>query len=401
MATGGAAQAAVIPGLADSDPEMFDSALLSTSGANVERFRVIVPWDVATRGPNHPYYARRQEFESWISKFVAYKATHPAATFNVGFERINIREPNVPASGGKEATTMLGHAPTGAQYKAAFTAFLSAFGQHMSYMRIDPWNEPNYNPGNASRPLLPGGTAGVGPYLFQEDAGSCNTSNPQAETCGPRMAAYYYRWANEQCELASIACNLEAGEFAGGVSPDYIQKYKHHMGAVIRPTIWGVHNYSDVTTYQANGDSSPDELRKMVREILCVNTSNTGVALGSHSCTTSTNWGSEWRKGARIWVTATGAGYTFSCGEHPTIPACGGSSPPVYVSDTQLAHSQCDAVAWMMRWDNVDSRVDRVYHYTYMDPNFQSGSDDTGVVNTAGTVARPAYDVLRNAWTSC
>lgn len=387
---------ALLPGLADSEPNTFESPLLTSPGPHVERFRVIVPWDVATRGPSHPYYDRRLQFEDWIAKFLDFRATHPSATFNVGFERINVREPNVPASGGKIATTMLGHAPTGAQYKAAFNAFLSAFGKHMSYMRIDTWNEPNYDPGNASRPLLPGGTAGVGPYLFEEDAGSCNSASPQAETCGPRMAAYYYRWANEQCELAGIGCNLEGGEFAGGVSWDYIQKYKHHMGAVVRPQVWGVHNYGDVTAFQASNDHSPDELRKMIRELYCIEETNQGVYLGPHHCTSTTNW-----SGTKppIWVTATGAGYTFSCSEHPSIPAC--DPGDVYVKDTELANTQCEAIAWMMRWDDIDTRVDRVYHYTYMDPNFQSSSDDTGVVNTSGTAARPAYDVLRYGAESC
>jgi hypothetical protein len=382
-----AAAQAVEVGIADSEPSTFDSPLLTSGSPDIERFRIIVPWNVATRKPGDPHYDRRVEFEEWISKFLVFRQTHPSASFNVGLERINTGESDLPG---------YGHAPTGAEYKAGFYEFLNAYWEYIPFMRIDPWNEPNYDPGNGSRLLLPGGTA----YLDDPDGGSCNSSDPQAETCGPRMAAYYYRWALDQCNLYLLECNLEAGEFAGHTGYDYIQKYKRHLGTV-RPTVWGVHNYSDVATYQNKGtvESSKYELLSMIRELYCINETNRGVALGPHHCTSTTNW-----SGTKppIWVTATGAGYTFACQRHRTMPGCALPSTKVYVTDTELARTQCQAMAWMMRWPTeVDSRITRIYPYTFMDKNFQNSEDDTGVVNKEGTVARPAYNVLRNALTTC
>jgi hypothetical protein len=374
FAAPGNAGATMETGLADSEPATFDSPLLGTM--NVDRFRVIVPWDIATRGSTHQYYDRRQEFELWLAKFVAFRASHPGATFNVGFERSNIGEPNSP---------MLGHAPTESQFRNAFSSFVSAYGAHKPYMRIDPWNEPNYSPSNASRVRTPSGTA----WLDDEDGGTCNSGSPSVSSCGPRLAAFYYRWARDECD----DCHLEAGEFAGGASWDYIQKYKHHIGDVIRPPVWGVHNYGDVTRYQAVSDNTPDELKTFIREIFCTNTSDTGVALGTHHCNSSTNWGG----GSQIWVTATGAGHSFACDAHPTFPGCN----PGVTHVVKGQQNQCDAVAWMMRWEDVDSRVNRVYHYTYMDGNNPANSDDTGVVNAAGTTPRLAYNILKHSYRAC
>jgi hypothetical protein len=56
----------------------------------------------------------------------------------------------------------------------------------------------------------------------------------------------------------------------------------------------------------------------------------------------------------------------------------------------------------MMRWTNIDTRIDRVYHYTYKDGNTRApqNSDDTGVINADGSV-RKSYKVLRDRATSC
>jgi hypothetical protein len=356
--------AAVAVGIADSEPSTFDSPLWA--GQNVVRLRVIVPYDIATRPATDP---RRKEFEEWLSKFNAFRVTHSEATINVGFERINIKEPERPG---------FGHAPDEATYRAAFKAFVTAYSSYLTYMRIDPWNEPNFNPGNGSRALLPGGV-----YYLDEAGGGCDTETPFVSNCGPRMAAYYYRWAQTECPT----CYLEAGEFAGTTGYDYIQKYKRHLGT-FRPDVWGVHNYSDVASFQVSGSHDAVELKNMLGELFCTETSTSGVSLGSQHCNSYSNW-----KSGEVWVTATAAVYSFRCSEHPTISCPAGSNHKVY-GET----SQCNAAAYMLRWGNIDSRINRVYHYTYMDVSSFNldGGDDSGLVSGDGLTARKAYYVFRD-----
>jgi hypothetical protein len=360
---------ALVVGIADSEPSTFDSPLWA--GQEVVRLRVIVPYDIGTRAASDP---RKKEFEEWLTKFDAFRLTHSAATINVGFERINTKEETHPR---------FGYAPTEAEYRKAISSFVSAYSSRLSYMRIDPWNEPNYDPGNGSRPLLPDGVH----YLY-ETGGSCDSESPSVKSCGPRMAAFYYRWAREEC----ATCYLEAGEFAGTTGYDYIQKYKRGLGAT-RPDVWGVHNYSDVASFQVSGSHDAVELKNMLGEIMCDETSTSGVDLGVEHCNSYSNWAS-----GEVWVTATGAYYSFKCSEHPSVPCPPGATYKVY-GET----SQCNAAAYMMRWGNIDSRIKRVYQYTYMDVSSANpgGGDDTGTVSGDGKTARKAYYVFRDANEEC
>ena len=336
-------------GIADSDASTFTSPLWG--GAGVIRLRVIVPYDVATRPTTDQ---RRAEFDQWLA------AAPPDATLNIGFHRIN--ESDRPG---------YGRAPDEKTYRAAFRAFRAQYAGQLDRMRIDPWNEPNFNPHNGSRPRLPGGR-----YFLDDPNGACGSSNPTVANCGPRMAAYYYRWAEVDCP----SCQLEAGDFAGTQSSVYIQRYKHHLGDH-RPKVWAVHNYADVIRYQVSNDHTPDELHTFLRELYC---------LPGHHCTSSTNWSS-----GVLWVTATGANYSLACSGHPGLD-CPDGQFKVLGED-----NQCRATAFIMRWASIDPRISRVYFYTFMDGSSPATSDDTGLVNRDGLTPRKAYSVLKNRSTSC
>jgi hypothetical protein len=366
----GDASALPIVGIADSEADTFAHA--DFNKMKVTRMRVIVPWDIAQRTD-----PRRQEFNDWLNAFLQFKASNPDATFSVGFNRAN-DDPQHP--------TRVGRAPLEEGYKAAFRDFVAAYGQHKNYMRIGPWNEPNFNPpGSETDPRLPNGS-----FLY-ESGGGCDSADPTVNNCGPRLAAYYYRWAREACG----DCFLEAGNFAGTESADYLQKYKRHLGGFANDVgVWAVHNYSDFAAFQGpRSDNSPDQLRNMLGEIYCTNTSNTNVDLGTNQCaaygTTNT--------GGALWVTATGSLYSAQCAKHPTICNPSSQTHRVFGQD-----SQCTAAAWMMRWQSIDTRIDRVYHFTYKDGNTAAphNEDDTGVINGDGSV-RKAYKVLRDKATSC
>lgn len=343
------ASGGIAVGIADSDASTFASPLWADSG--VIRLRVIVPYDVATRPTSDP---RRQEFDTWL-------AAAPAnATLNIGLHRIN--EPDRPG---------YGHAPDEQTYRDAFAAFRSQYAAYLSRMRIDPWNEPNFNPNNGSRPLLPGGK-----YYLDDPNGACAASSPTVASCGPRMAAYYYRWAAVDCRK----CQLEAGDFAGTQSSVYIQRYKRHLGDH-RPKVWAIHNYADVIRYQVSNEHEPAELKTFLREIYC---------LPGHHCTEDTNWSS-----GVVWVTATAANYSLACSGHP------GLNCPAGQVKVLGSANQCRAAAFIMRFGNVDPRVTRVYFYTFMDGSDPTTSDDTGLVSKDGLTPRRAYHVLRDRAKSC
>ena len=336
-------------GIADSDATTFTSPLWG--GASVIRLRVIVPYDVATRPTTDP---RRKEFDDWLA------AAPASATLNIGFHRIN--EPTRPG---------YGRAPDEATYRAAFAAFLSQYAGSLHRMRLDPWNEPNFNPHNGSRPLLPGGK-----YYLDDPDGACGSSSPTVANCGPRMAAYYYRWAEVDCP----SCQLEAGDFAGTQSSVYIQRYKHHLGHH-RPEVWAVHNYADVIRYQVSNEHVPKELKTFLRELYC---------LPGHHCTATTRWTS-----GVLWVTATGANYSLACSSHPGLNCPKGQFKVLGEA------SQCRAAAFIMRWASISPRITRAYFYTFMDGSSPSHSDDTGLVSRDGLRPRKAYSVIRQRATSC
>ncbi|MGI8624901.1 MAG: hypothetical protein ACR2NB_15795 [Solirubrobacteraceae bacterium] len=308
------------------------------SGLKVTNVRAIVPYDVATRPDNDP---RRKKFNAWLAA-----ARARGASINVGLERIN--EPT---------TRGYGRAPDEATYRAAFRAFAGAYGPLVD--RIGPWNEPNFNPHDGSRARLPGRGRR---YLD--------------ELPGARLAAYYWRWAKAEC----ASCKLIAGEFAGTQSSKYVQKYKYHLSSG-RPDLWSVHNYSDVIRYQVSRDHTASELKTFLREICCT--------AGNH-CTKSTSWAT-----GRMWIGATGANFSLACSAHSGLKCPSGKSKVLGEA------SQCRAAAFINRFANVDSRITRIYFYTYMDGSNPAISDDTGIVDRGGTQARMAYAVVRDGAKRC
>ncbi|MGS2617776.1 hypothetical protein ACVCAH_25120 [Micromonospora sp. LZ34] len=333
-------------GIADSGESTFASPLWP--GLNVIRGRVIVPYDVALRPASD---ARRQKFEAWLAN-----AENAGVTRNVGLARIP--EPDRPG---------YGRAPDEATYRNAFAAFIAAFGARVD--AIGPWNEPNFRPTDGSRLLLPGGQ-----YYLDDPGGGCNGANPLVANCGPRMAAYYYRWAAVDCP----SCLLAAGEFAGTQSSDYVQKYKRHLGTH-RPNLWSVHNYADVIRYQVSGEHTPAELNNFLDELYCA---------GSHHCVPGqTDWSS-----GNVWISETGAYYQLDCRTHNV--SCDPGTNVHVLGET----SQCQAAAFINRFSNVSGKITRIYFYTFTDG--RSG-DNTGIVNAAGTAPRKAYYVVRDRAESC
>lgn len=330
-------------GIADSGAGTFDSPLWR--GLNVRHVRAIVPYDVARR---HSDDGRRRDFEAWLVK-----AKAAGASVNVGLARI--------VGEGQ------GHAPNEQNYRTAFRAFVSTYGHQVDV--IGPWNEPNYRPRDGSRAILPGGHG----YL-DDPGGGCIGPRPTVATCGPRMAAYYYRWAAADCPR----CKLAAGEFAGTQSSKYLQAYKLHLGHQ-RPALWSVHNYADIIRFQISHQHKPAELRNFLRELYC--------QPGNHCITGKTDWLS-----GHVWIGATGAYYQLDCTSHEI------TCEPTQKVRILGENSQCKAAAFINRLPNVSPRITRIYTYTFTDG--RSG-DNTGIVDATGSTPRKAYNVLRDRASAC
>ncbi len=364
-------------GIADSEASTFMSPLWP--GLNVRFVRGIAPYDIALLGDKDPNHPRVRSFEGWLNAAKASRQSvgRPVA-LNVGLERITDPE-----------RAGYGSAPDEATYKRAFLRFRDKYIRGAPYRGlvtvVGPWNEPNYKPdgpgrgGSGSRARLPGGR-----YFLDDPDGGCDEAQPRARHCGPRMAAYYWRWARRICP----ECTLAAGEFAGTRSSKYIQRYKHHLGAhgpKGNVKLWSVHNIADVIRYQVEGDHDAAELKNFLDEIYC--RGKEGV---QNDCTGSTKWAS-----GNMWIGSTSPYYSLACTQDrmqrgkckpgdKTLPGIG-------------EDSQCRAAAFINRFANLDPRITRTYIYTFADP----GGEDSGIVDPSGTRARKAYAVVRDRAQAC
>ena len=329
-----------VQGIADSGPRTFKSPLWH--GLNVRHVRAIVPYNVALLPERNN---RRHDFEEWL-----FRAKAAGASVNVGLGRIK----QGPGRG---------HAPDERTYRRAFRAFVSRYGRIVD--TIGPWNEPNFRPNREQRLLLPDRRH----FLDDPNAGC---ARPTVNNCGPRLAAYYYRWAAHDCRR----CTLAAGEFAGTQSSNYVQKYKLHLGPR-HPAVWSVHNYADVIRFQVRNNHQAAELRMFVRELYCLR--------GNHCIRGKTTWTS-----GQLWIGAVGAYYQLDCHAH-RVSCTPGRRVHVFGPI-----SQCRAAAFINRLPGISSKITRIYYYTFSD---RRTGDNTGLV-AAGS-GRPAYAVIRDRAKTC
>jgi hypothetical protein len=158
-------------------------------------------------------------------------------------------------------------------------------------------------------------------------------------TCrDPQAAAGYYLTMRKTCG----GCTVMAAEVLDTTDPQqtvqYLAEYQRALGKV-RPTLWGLHNYSDVNRHTSKG---------------------TKAVLGAVKGT--------------VWLTETGGLYKFL----PGFPAS--------------TSRQVTAEKWMFTLANrYATRVQRLYVYSWTG----GGQFDAGLTNASGLVTRPAYDVVK------
>lgn len=332
--------------------------------------RVVVPWDIATRStdPNN----RIAQFQAWLRAAGA-AGEQPFVVFGQS-------ELSVNAYGNYQA-------PYSGTFRGAVDRFLQLYGprstaqaQYGTYVRIiGAWNEPNFDsasvpggPSNANTEL-PGNTGdylshdpGVGRADFLGDCSSGATTS----TCGPLLAAYYWKDVYDafqaiNCASLNPTCALVAGEFdstpndrnQSSGTPGYWDAYAHYIASfgTVRPAIWGFHGHHDASVWE-RGEGKVGTAGDAYH---CLD--------GNYGCTTWSfvNWqrglGSAWS--AQIWDSEIGALH-------------------VGMNGASADMTQADAVQGMLDLA-AHNGVARLYYF-----NFQARSgdgSDPGLVDPASS----------------
>lgn len=205
LAVAAPAAQAVDLGISDSDATTFTEPYWS--GLNVNRARIVVPYDVATT-TGTAGLARQRNFNDYLTN---------AAARGVAVEVTFGPSADVLAPG-----TNYPVAPSAQQFATAFAAFRQRYPQMTT---IAPWNEPN-----------------------NTDA----TGYPLGQS--PQLAADYWLQAQAICP----SCTVIAGDFAGIAGDEaYVNAYQAELGGA-RPAIWAFHAHGDINGFQADG---PDDAR--------------------------------------------------------------------------------------------------------------------------------------------
>jgi hypothetical protein len=211
LAVAAPANASLITGIAENQPQMFDSPLFAPLG--VTHARLVVSYNVVAKHDDElaraaTYLAKAQQHG--VEVLVQFEhARGDAATLCK--KKSNFSKPVCKA-------------PSAASYQANLKAFLNAFPQ---VKLIGPWNEINHYSQGTSR--------------------------------NPKLAATYAKIAHKVCvgctvvdgDLLDQADNVKAKHPTFKATAKYIKAYRKAYGK--RLNICGLHNYSDTNRFRTDG----------------------------------------------------------------------------------------------------------------------------------------------------
>lgn len=268
---------AIVYGMGDEDATMFTTPLFTD--LPIKHVRYVVAYDAALT----------ENFERQQADNFLQAANAQGYDILVSFE--HSREP-------RKANQL----PSQADYQRGVRAFMARY----PYVReFSPWDEVN----DCSQP-----------------------------TCqDPASAARYYLTMRKTCG----GCTVMAAEVLDTTQPEetviYLKEYQRALGKV-KPTLWGLHNYSDVNRHTSTG---------------------TKAVLGAVKGT--------------VWLSETGGLYSFLPGFPPSTSR------------------QVTAEKWMFTLAHSSPRLQRLYVYSWTG----GGQFDAGLTNISGLVTRPAYNVVK------
>jgi hypothetical protein len=368
---------------------------------NVQRLRVIVPFDLAFRSPTD---GRRQEFQHWLNTanelgaepYVVFGPTElttnvvDAATYPKEIFRTPTDTTPPIALDSNELV-----APLVATYRTAIGKFMDTWGPGTAgnVRLFGAWNEPNVE--EVSQ-ILPGGAGSARVYLPANSEGGYSSErsmgNPRSAeeaayskihncegssstwtvyNCGPRMAAYYWYYAVQEiiarsakCSEGGLGCKIVAGEFASRARHLwYWDKYASQIESIsaLRPVTISFHGHNDADPLTGTEDDC-----------------KTG-GLKSKCITTSFY---EWLKAepgvwpeTKIWDTEVGARHEESFGSP--------SSADVAQKNRFLHLIEI----------SEEAKVERLYYF-----NFAGTGTDRGLIDPEPTLdsrARPIWTTVK------
>ena len=185
-----AAEAASRPlvGIADQKPSAFEQPRFR--GLDVERSRVVVPWNVAL------VKGERDRLREWLAASRRAGVREVVVAFN------HARGNQCP----RRPCTL----PSVRSYTRAFRSFRRQF---RSLRIIQPWNEAN-------SPTQP-----TGPWRK-----------------GARYAAYYYNVVKRHCRGCTVTA-ADVLDLSKRTMARWLRQFKRYARG--RPALWGLHNYTD------------------------------------------------------------------------------------------------------------------------------------------------------------
>ncbi len=343
-------------GLSDQKSTIFSAPYATELDAlSVERVRLIVPWDVVTRGrgyfsdkstDRYPKAFRRREGPSEAFDPNLKVAEDPgtlrevvrwiAAALPCGrvpkYEVLVSFEKTRGPSRGRDARTL----PTPAEYETATRAFLNMFNvRRCSGKRaiklFSAWNEPNYD----AQPTY-------GPFV--------------------ERAGVYWSRLNKTCHT-TYACSVAAGEFVDR-SPTQlrlaVRRFKTGMNRSQPAAAWALHAYGLSENKNPNGTDRNSTLSKTREEVTKFLT-----AIGPTP---------------KLWLTEQGGRYD--------VPNA---------SDASALGAECR----LMRFREFSDRITRFFHYELTGPTDAdvAGGEkfDSALISRRGSSStkRDQFDVYR------
>lgn len=248
------------------------------AGLHVHNLRTSVPWDIAYHHDHNQRANDALQVEQLCLNYLLATAARHGVQIQIAFKP-DYNDLNT-YTGPKTRQRIL--APSIAEYRASMNAFTATYsnctahgatgdtcnlppvparfsgfpyppgtGSMARVRTISPWGEPNFagtNPvGFAQLPqrfYLPSGATFDDPKC---------SAHPTAGNCGPVLAAQMWVAVVHRCHAN---CTVIAGDFSGtgglesrGAPHSYLYTYAHHLSG-LRPTVWGVHPYGDITAIE-------------------------------------------------------------------------------------------------------------------------------------------------------
>lgn len=214
------------------------------AGLHASTVRWSPTWDIAYQGLSGPDAAavavEQACFIRWLGDI---RESAPQVSVEVAFKPDSCYQNQIKGRCPKSRQGQV-VIPALSVYQAAMREFMALIVPYPQVRIIAPWGEPDFQPKKAKKFEI-GGVPGT-----NFGGASCRGTVTVAN-CGPMLAAQMWVTVRELCP----SCTVVAGDFGSNKAQDsryfatYV-KYLRDGKKAYRPTVWAIHPYTDVTTWE-------------------------------------------------------------------------------------------------------------------------------------------------------